>query len=116
MVRVLLATIATLLAGQAAVAADEAPYPQTVTFVASRNGQAIGIHTLTFSGTGGQKTVATAIDLSVKIIGITAYRYSHRSQEAWSGNQLQSLTSQSDDNGKRFALRIARAGDQLAIE
>ncbi len=116
MVRVLFTAVAMLLAGQSAFAADEAPYPQTVTFIASRSGQAIGTHILTFSGNGSQRTVATAIDLSVKIIGITAYRYSHRSQETWSGGQLQSLTSQTDDNGKRFALRIARAGDQLAIE
>ncbi len=116
MVRLVLSTIALLLAGQAALAADDAPYPQTVTFVASRNGKPIGTHSLTFSSKDGQRTVTTSIDLAVKIIGITAYRYSHRSQEIWDSNRLQSLASQTDDNGKRFALRIARAGDTLEIE
>lgn len=116
MVRVVLAAIAFLLTGQAAVAADDAPYAQTVTFVASRNGKAIGTHSLTFASKDGQRTVTTSIDLAVKIVGITAYRYSHRSREVWDGTRLQSLASQTDDNGKRLALRIARAGDKLEIE
>lgn len=114
--KALIAVIVTMLAGQAVAAADDFPYPQTQIFTATRNGEQIGTHTLSFAGNGGQRTVTVAIDFAVKVVGVTAYRYTHRSQEVWSGDQLRSLTGQTDDNGKRYLLQINRAGDKLAIE
>lgn len=114
--RLLIAVIVMVLAGRAVAAADDFPYPQTVTFSATRNGEQIGLHTLTFAGNSAQRIVTVSVDIAVKIAGVTAYRYTHRSKEIWAGDQLQSLAGQTDDNGTRYVLKVERAGDALAVE
>lgn len=97
-------------------AADDFPYRSSLSFAAVRNGQTIGHHSLTFQKNGAQLTVSTAIDLAVKFMGVTAYRYTHRAQEVWSGETFQGLTAQTDDDGKKYAIEIRRDGAALAIE
>jgi hypothetical protein len=100
----------------AASAAEDFPYGSSLSFAAVRNGQTIGHHILTFQKNGTQLKVSTAIDLAVKFMGVTAYRYTHRAEEVWSGDTFQGLLSQTDDNGKKYAIRIQRNGAALAIE
>ena len=100
----------------ATAAAGEVPYGEKLLFVAVRNGQTIGSHKLVFKRQGGQLLVETSIDLAVKVLGITAYRYKHRSQEAWSGDDLQSIATSTDDDGKLYALRATLAMNGLVVE
>lgn len=115
--RLILAMLLLLATGQtAASAADGFPYGSSLSFAAVRNGQTIGHHTLTFQKNGTELKVSTAIDLAVKVLGVTAYRYMHRAEEVWSGDTFQSLTAQTDDDGKKYAIRIRRDGAALAVE
>lgn len=100
----------------AASAAEEFPYGSSLSFTAVRNGQTIGHHSLTFQKNGAQLKASTAIDLAVKFMGVTAYRYTHRAEEVWSGDTFQGLSAQTDDNGKKYAIRIQRDGAALAVE
>jgi hypothetical protein len=100
----------------AAPAANDFPYGQTVAFAIYRNGEEIGRHTLSFQHEGPNRTVNVAIDLAVKALGITAYRYTHNSREVWNGNALQSLDARTDDNGRKFAVRVQRHTKGLVVE
>jgi hypothetical protein len=111
------ASVAALLCSHVAfAAADQFAYSPTVTFNVSRNGEQIGTHVLRFSEDGGRRVVAVEIDFTVKTMGVTIYRYIHRSKEVWQGDLLQSLSGTTDDNGARYTVNAIRKGDQLAVD
>ena len=106
-----------MAAGSAtASAAEGVPYGESLVFSAVRNGQPIGTHALAFQRQGGQLVVSTSIDFAVKLLGITAYRYSHRSREIWNGGDLQSITTLTEDDGKHYAVRARQEGNGLVVE
>jgi hypothetical protein len=106
-----------LLAGPAAAAgAQDLPYGQTLRFAAYRNGEPIGQHTLAFQQSGSNLTVSTSIDFAVKLMGFTAYRYTHRAQEVWTGETFQSVAATTDDDGKKYAVRAQRTAAGLDVQ
>ncbi|CAN5446687.1 hypothetical protein BH10PSE6_BH10PSE6_40610 [soil metagenome] len=96
--------------------ADGLPYGPTLSFVVMREGQQIGSHKLVFERDGAQLKVATSIDIAVKFVGITAYRYSHRAQEAWNGDVLVSLSSRTDDDGKAHVVQASRTAEGIVVQ
>ena len=114
--RLILAMI--LLAGMpaGAFAANDLAYGSALSFVAVRNGQTIGHHSLTFRRDGAQLTVSTSIRLAVKFMGFIAYRYTHSAQEVWTGDDFQSLAAETDDNGRKFSVRVRRGVSHLDVE
>ncbi len=100
----------------AAPAANDFPYGPSLAFTVYRNGEEVGRHTLSFQNEGAHRTVTVAVNLSVKALGVTAYRYSHASKEVWDGNALQRLDTRTDDNGRKFAVRARRDGKGLMVE
>jgi hypothetical protein len=107
--------IALLSAGPAAAGSEQA-YGPKIEFAAFRDGQRIGSHRLTFEKEGGRLVVMTSIDLALKVLGVTAYRYIHRSREIWLGDALHSFESRTDDNGKPYAVRASRDRRGLEVE
>ncbi len=113
----LLPLLALLIAGAAtASAAQDLPYGNSQSFAVFRNGEQIGRHTLSFQHSGPNVTVATNIDFAVKLLGITAYRYSHRAQEMWAGDTFQYVATQTDDNGKKFSVKAQRTPNGISVE
>jgi len=110
-----IALILAAMGAATASAAQDTPYGTSLSFVAYRNGEPIGRHTLSFQRNGEELKVATSIDLAVKVLGFTAYRYKHRAQETWNGDAFQSLSSQTDDNGKKMAIQAQRAPAGMEI-
>ena len=106
----------TLLSAVPALAGPELAYGPEIKFAAFRNGEHIGSNRLTFEKEGDRLVVTTSIDLAVKVIGITAYRYTHRSRETWFGEELHSFESQTDDTGKPYAVRARRNPPDLEVE
>jgi hypothetical protein len=113
--RLLIATIM-LVAGWSTSHAQNPPYDGSHSFAAFRNGQRIGTHKLEFERKGDQLVVSTSIDLAVRMLGFTAYRYTHRSREVWTGEDLWSVESSTDDDGKQYAVRAARQGEKLVVD
>jgi len=110
---------AVLLVTAAAVTAADAqdpPYGPTLTFAVHRNGEPIGRHTLAFQQSGSDLMVSTTIDFAVKVLGITAYRYSHRGQEVWAGDAFQSAFTQTDDNGTKYTVRAQRTANGIDVQ
>lgn len=113
--RAVLALVLAFSVVATASAADALPYGSSISFIAYRNGEPIGRHTVTFEKDGTQLKVSTSIDLAVKFAGFTAYRYTHRAQEVWAGESLVSLTSQTNDNGTRHDVSASREGGTIVV-
>jgi hypothetical protein len=64
-----------------------------------RHGSAIGEHRVTFRPDGARLTVETHVDIAVKVLFFTAFRFKHEAEEVWQSDRLLSVTSTTDDNG-----------------
>ncbi len=114
--RLILATLlAVMAAAQSATAADALPYGSSLSFAAFRNGQQIGHHTVTFELHGSEITASTSVDFAVEMLGIVVYRYQHRGQETWNGNTFVGLSSETDDNGKKYRVEVIRDAAGLKV-
>jgi hypothetical protein len=60
----------------------------------------IGTHTISYSSATGDARVETEINLQVKIAFLSAYSFSHRSEEIWRAGRLISLTSETVEHGE----------------
>lgn len=85
-------------------------------FRVMRNGDDIGSHVLDVRTKGDELHVSIDIELKVKILGITAYRYEMANREVWRGGRLISMNSVSDDDGDAAFARAASAGEQIEVE
>jgi len=101
--------------GTAALAADHS-YPPVVTFAIYRNGENVGRHVITFEKKGDSQVVTIDTDITVRTLGVVAYRYAHHANEVWVGDQLQSLQAKTDDNGRKYTVSAQRVGANLKVE
>jgi hypothetical protein len=60
----------------------------------------IGTHTISYSSATDETRVNTEIHLEVKIAFVSAYSFSHRSEEAWRAGRLMSLSSDTVEHGQ----------------
>ena len=60
----------------------------------------IGTHTISYSSATGETRVNTDIHLEVKLAFVTAYAFSHRSEETWLAGRLTSLTGETAEHGE----------------
>jgi hypothetical protein len=96
--------------------AADFPYGPTLTFKVFRNGTEIGQHTVTFRNDGSKRYVSVSVSLAVKALGITAFRYAHQAREVWNGSNLESLESQTDENGKKYVVHVHRDAQGLVVD
>lgn len=68
-------------------------------FNVTLDGKPFGNHTFKLSTDGAQKTLISEANFKYKILGITAYRYTHKAEERWQQDCLQGLTASTNDNG-----------------
>lgn len=81
-----------------------------------RDGSEIGGKSVSVLRDGSAVEVETRIDIAVKILGITAYRYTLIARETWLRGALQTLRAETDDNGTAHFARADRRGGALLIE
>lgn len=91
------------------------PGTRTYSFHALLDGKPIGDHRFTVSTEGGNHTLASEADFSVRFLGFQAYHYHHRADEQWTGDCLAALTAATDDDGKPTRVRLERDGDTNRI-
>ena len=63
-------------------------------------GIGIGTHAISYSSATGETRVKIEINLEVKLAFISAYAFSHRSEEAWRAGRLISLNSETVEHGE----------------
>ena len=68
-------------------------------FRALRHGSSIGEHMVTFRADGDRLTVETRVEITVKVLFVTAFRLRHEAKEVWQSDRLVSVESTTDDNG-----------------
>lgn len=81
-----------------------------------RDGDDIGGHLLVVTRSGSDLQVAVDIELKVKILGITAYRYEMENREVWRDGRLISMDSKSNDDGDPAFSRCRAAGGEIEVE
>ena len=87
-----------------AAALATAARPSDLRFAVMRGRSKIGVHTVEFRDRPDGLAVHTVIDLAVKVVFITVFRYQHECQDVWVSGQLLSLRSRTIENGKRYAV------------
>lgn len=85
-------------------------------FEVYRGSSDIGRHSVSAEPDGDLLRVTIEIDLAVRVLGITAYRYEHVNREVWQGGQLVSLTSETNDDGEEAFCRIQRGATAFRVE
>ena len=80
------------------------------TFEIYRDGSLVGRHVLDAVQSKGRFEVQIDIEIAIKILGITAYRYTLNNREVWSGGVIQSVTSKVDDDGDPDFANVSAAG------
>jgi uncharacterized protein DUF6134 len=93
------AAAASLPLGPLAPVRAHAAARRDLRFHALRDGAAIGDHRVTFRAAGDRLTVETRVDISVKVLFFTAFRFRHEAEEVWQSDRLVSVKSTTNDNG-----------------
>lgn len=75
----------------------------------------IGEHRFTVGGPADARTVVSDARFTVKLLGLTVYRYTHRAEEQWRGDCLRSLVASTDDDGSASRVTAEPAGDALKV-
>jgi uncharacterized protein DUF6134 len=89
--------------------------PSDLRFTVVRGRSKIGVHTVEFRDGPDGLAVHTMIDLVVKVVFITVFRYQHECQDVWGAGQLVSLRSRTNEDGKRFAVEVTAEADGLRV-
>jgi len=85
------------------------------TFSVFLDDKPIGEHRFSIGGTEEARSVVSEASFTVKLLGLTVYRYRHRAVEKWRGDCLSELTATTDDDGKASRVRTEAEGDGLAV-
>jgi predicted GNAT family acetyltransferase len=99
----------------AASAAVASPPRSEWHFTALLDGKPIGYHRFALTDAGDGLELRSEAQFDVKFLLFVAYRYAHESRERWQGNCLQSISSRTDDNGKRFSVRGVETDGQFLL-
>jgi len=99
-----------------AFAALPVPAGNALSFRIMRKGSQIGTHTLNFTGSGGDLSVAIAVDMAVYLGPVRLFHYKHRTTERWQNGTFESLDSKTDFDGEPAFCTVRREGGQLAVD
>ena len=107
-----------LLAGGAAslIALPSLAANASRSFRVTRAGSDIGVHRVNVTRDGADVRAQTDIDIAVKFLGITAYRYEMSYTEVYRNGLLQSFDARSNDDGDRGYVKAVRSGEMLEID
>lgn len=107
----------TFLIGAGALAASPACAADVSrrVFRIMRDGSEIGTHALEAWVSPKGFEITITIDIAVKVLGITAYRYTLRNREVWKGGTLLALDSLVNDDGTEEQSTVRRGAGVLEI-
>jgi hypothetical protein len=78
-------------------------------------GSPAGEHRVAFQQDGERLTVTTQIDITVKVLFFTAFRFRHDAEEVWQSGRLVSVKSTTNDNGIHLQVSGYAAADGFRI-
>lgn len=77
--------------------------------------RSIGQHLFQIDERADQTLVTSSLDLGVKLLFATLFKYEHRAIETWQGGCLLEINSTTKDNGERFALEGQASGEGFLV-
>ncbi len=80
-----------------------------------RGGSTVGTHTLDVATNGDLTEMRIAIDIAIKFMGLTAYRYTHRNAETWRAGRLIALDATTNDDGTEDFVKATLEGERLRV-
>lgn len=107
-------TLIALAAGLLAIF-DAAAQSRSWDFRVYLDDSPIGYHRFDLREQDAERTLKTEARFTVKVLGLTAYRYAHDATEQWRGGCLSALTARTDDNGEQLAVQAASEGGRLNV-
>ncbi len=113
------ALLGALLSSVGADAAGADPlklYGREILFSVHREGTEVGFHRTRFAPAGDDLVVDSRFELAIRVLFVTAYRYSYRSRAHWRDGRLLRLLAEVDDDGSESRLAAARDGEAMVIE
>jgi hypothetical protein len=113
MMRMIALAAAAALIGLPAAASQ--PTPGRTEFRIYMNGQPVGRHVVAVAPTAGGVEADVSIDMKGRV-GPFGFTYSHRCEERWAGDALQSLACTDRENNRAQAARATRSGAGIAID
>ncbi len=92
-----------------------ADYQSDVRFHTLYQGSPVGEHRVKFQTHGDRLTVTTHIDILIKVLFFTAFKFTHKAIEIWRAGRLESVDSTTDDNGTQLTVAGVAASDGFRI-
>jgi hypothetical protein len=81
-----------------------------------RGGVHIGTQSLAVRRDGEEVGVDIALDIAVRMFGLTVYRHTVEARELWRSGRLVSAEAATNANGRRTSMRAGRDGDAVAVD
>jgi hypothetical protein len=106
--------VASCVALAGAAGATEVP-EEPLDFTVVRDGEPVGTHIIAFRPVESGTTVEIKTDVAVKLAFITLYRFEHRGLELWRDDRLLSLSSTTNDDGRRHTLDARMGGSAIEV-
>lgn len=83
-------------------------------YTITRDGEPIGTQKLEFTAEGDDGLVVmTDVEIDVRVLGVSFYRFTQHIEERWKGGRLDSLLSKTVDDGDERLVELKREGDRL---
>lgn len=83
-------------------------------YTITRDGDPIGTQKLDFlRDSDNSLTVITDVEIDVRLLGLSVYKFTQHIEEKWQDGLLQALQSQTNDDGEERKVDLKREGDRL---
>jgi hypothetical protein len=105
-----------MLLTSAVTQASNASQQERFHFKVYLDDQLIGNHEVDISQSGSVKRVSVRADFDVRLMFIPVYSYTHASDELWKDGCLESIRTNTDDNGENYFIDTRQSGELLEIE
>lgn len=121
MIRLLLSTIPALFLFWPAVATERygfdpiSAYGDRIEFEVLRNGDPIGRHTVDFLPRDGGVQVDAEMNLQIRFLGLTVYRFGYRSSSLWREGRLVEMEALTDDDGEQSRVTALEKNGRLRV-
>ena len=76
----------------------------------------IGHHRFTLKRVGAQHELQSIAQFDLRLLFVSAWRYSHQAVERWDGDCLSSIESRTDTNGKQSAVSGESRDGRIAVQ
>jgi hypothetical protein len=84
-------------------------------YVSTIDGRRAGMYRMTITAQDdGSVTMTGQANISIRVL-LVRYTYTYKGTEVWKGARLQQLQSETNDNGKQYAVSVAADADGLRL-